>query len=287
MLKRKSYNKAFVGLIVLLYSVAFCMNVCAEEDNLLAAISGLSGETIQKYWAEDFDGDGNKEVFAAVGEDEMGISLWFSSSVEVKKLPVFGSVYSSDYNYPEGICYINSDQKLFVIESGAFGSGSTSNCFYVEDGYVKTVENAGEGLRQGKGTQFYIHPGAFDAVGFNGDDFTSGHTYKRYYLEWTGSGFREYTGSEISQTELQSYAGASDILSTAQSEGYSIGRIFKRDNGIINVNLLMETDSKTEYENLTMEIDGNTVNLVIVNHGGTNWIDKYSFHGIYESSCYD
>ena len=287
MLKRKTIEiSVIVCLMLLSFSVLFSVRVRAEEDNLLAAISGLSGETIQKYWAEDFDGDGNKEVFAAVGEDERNLTLWFSSRFAAEMLPVTGSVYARDYDNPEGVCYINNDQKLFVIESGGFGSGSTSNCYYVEDGHVKTVENAGEGLRQAKGMQFYIYPGAFDAVKYCNDDYTLGHTYKRYYLEWTGSGFGEYTGTEISQAELESYTGASDILSQARSEGYSIGTIYKRDNGIINVNLFMETASDIKYENLTLEIDDNTVNLVVVNNGGTNWIERYSFNGIYESSGY-
>ena len=267
------YCLVFFGAITVLGS---------SEEELLDTIKEQSGDQIINYWCADFDMDGNKEVFAAVGTDEMDSTLWFASDVEVVQFPVMGYIYCESWSNPEGVCTIDAGQKVFVIECGAGGSGSNSLCYYVKDGIAIPVQRAGENLRQNAGKEFFIHATAFDAIGSDG--FGSGHTYKRYYLEWTGDGFREHIGTEISRGELEGYKGAADILQQAADEGYSLGTIWKRDNGIINVNLFREEGAGRRNENLTLKYSGDAVVLEVINRGVSEWIQKYSFGGEYEAA---
>ena len=255
----------------------------ASEEELLSAVESESGLPVYRYWYDDYDGDGNKEMFAAAGAEERDTTLWFASSRETVHFPSWGYLYCDEqHSRPEGICTINSSQKLFVMEMGGGGSGSRSMCYYVKDGIAIPAPMAGENLTQIAGTEFAIHASAFDAI-WEGT-YGTGHTYKRYYLHWTGTEFQEYEGKEISQAELERYAGGADALQQARSEGFSIGTDFRRDNGIINVNLYKEGETGQVNENLTLELDGNSVNLLVVNHYGTDWVQKHSYGGIYEST---
>ena len=288
---RKNKIRRFIGWTACLSAVIFgSMQIVygASEEELISSIEAQSGEPVFKCWYDDFDNDGNKELFAAVGTEGRGTTLWFSSEKETVNFPILGYVYCDEWDNPEGICTINSEQKIFVVETGAGGSGSSSACFYVNNGIAIPAQKSGENLRQTAGTEFTINPSAFDATVYDG--LESGHTYKRYYLHWNGTNFEEYAGHEISKEELLQYEGGSDAVRQAESEGYSIGTIFRRDNGIINVNLYSETAPQgdgapnRDNENMTLEIKGDAVYLVVINHTAQEWVGKYSYGGAYEST---
>ena len=118
------------------------------------------------------------------------------------------------------------------------------------------------------------------------DGFSTGHTHKRYYVKWTGSSFKEYKGTKITQAKLKKYSGAASILKKARSLGYSIGTIFKRSNGIINVNLYKYEYGGRVNENLTLKISGSKVTLVPAawRFSDSPWIEKYSYGGVYKAS---
>ncbi len=225
--------------------------------------------------------NGSPELFAVVGEPESS-TLWFAGSRGVEQLPMSLTAYYEGEG--EHICTLSDGKKLFIMESGGFGSGSTSNCYYVTDDQVHTVAWAGEGLAHLSGDDFAIYPSAFDyytdpATGAD----AGGHTWKRYYLKWTGTGFEEYIGTEISEDTLLQYSGAEEILQQAGSYGYSIGTIIARDNGIINVNLYTQTDGSRENQNLTLQVEGNQVSLVRIYDDTNDWLWSHSYGGMIRS----
>jgi len=290
---RKNKIRRFIGWGTCLASIILSsiqIVYGATEEELISSIEAQSGEPVFKYWYDDFDNDGSKELFAAVGTEVQGTTLWFSSDKETVNFPIPGFVYCDEGYGPEGICSINAEQKLFVVEAGGGGSGSKSMCFYVNNGIAIPAPLCGENLRQTAGTEFTINPSAFDNAVLDGIE--CGHTYKRYYLHWTGTEFTEYTGQEISLEELEKYEGGSDAIRQAESEGYSVGTIFRRDNGIINVNLYKDDESTAGADgvpdryndNITLEVKNDAVYLVVVNHDTEEWIEKYSYGGVYESA---
>ena len=246
----------------------------ASKSTLISRVERKSGAYVQNCWYSDFDGDGKKELFAEAGSDST--ELWFSSDKETKYLEDVFSEYS--YNEKK-VNRVSRKQKIFIYELSAGGSGSTSLCYYVKSGRVKTVKKAGEGLTHVKGKRFKVYMSAFDAYS-NG----TGHTYKAYYLKWTGKKFKEYKGKKISQSVLKRYKNGAAVLRLARKHGYSIGNIFKRSNGVINVNLYRyDSYGDREQENLTLKIIGKRVKLVKVNKYYNSWIQKYSYGGAYKS----
>lgn len=262
----------------------------ASEEELISSIEAQSGEPVFKYWYDDFDNDGNKELFAAVGNEETATTLWFSGEKTTVNFSTPGFVYCDERFSPEGICTINAEQKLFVIEAGGGGSGSNSMCFYVNNGIPVPAPMCGENLRQTEGTEFTINPSAFDKNVLDGTE--CGHTWKKYYLHWTGTEFTEYVGQEMSLKELERFEGGLDVIQQAEAKGYFVGTIFYRDNGIINVNLYSEDystigrDGRPDRynDNITLEVKNDAVSLVVVNHDAERWIEKYSYGGVYESA---
>ena len=219
-------------------------------------------------------------IFCANPHKSRLIRVLYTICITLRALP-----WVAYYENADHICTVSSGKKLFIMESGGFGSGSTSNCYYVDDDKVQTVGYAGEGLTHLEGDDFAVHPSAFDAL----TDPTTGmemggHTWKRYYIHWNGSGFDEYVGTEITQDALLQYAGASDILQQAWDQGYNIGTIISRENGIINVNLYRLEEGSQENQNLTLQVEGQSVSLVEIYTDMDDWVLRNSYGGVYRTA---
>lgn len=254
----------------------------SSKDNLVAQVKKLTSDTVDKVYYTDYDYDGRSEAFIITLKSEYDQTLWFSGDREVKKIAT--SVISVD-KVSQGILHISPKQKIFVAEGSAGGSGSWSYCFYVKNGRAIHVKRAGEWLARCSGKIFTIHQSAFDAMYDSYGKFYLGHTWKEYFLRWTGTKFVEYVGKPISRKQLEGYKDAGKYVKQAEKLGYRIGRIFFRKNGIINVNV-SKKNVKTgdiDYENFTLNVKGKKVSLRICNPKGKNILDKSSFGGIYQA----
>lgn len=181
----------------------------------------------------------------------------------------------------EGICKVGNRQKIFVMEGFGGGSGSWSYCFYVKEGKAYRVKHAGEGLTHLSGREFVIYPSAFDFDDTEG--VMTGHTYKAYYLRWSGTKFKEYRGERITRRQLEKYQGADQYLNQVEQLGYTVGKIFYRKNGVININLQKKNKYSTSYENITLFVRGRKVSLKVL-HKGSDLIERASYGGIYKAA---
>lgn len=250
----------------------------ATKNSLQKKIEKRTGNIRNTYY-DDFDGDGTKELFAVIGNEEGSNEIWFAGESGIKKVYSEGA---SVYTWSPGICKVSSKQKIIVFETGAFGSISSSLCFYVKNGKAKKVTKAGEGLTQASGKNFLIFPSAYDAIKEDGSSSMIGHTCKAYYLKWNGSKFVEYKGKVISQKKLKTYKGASSYLNKIKKLGYKVGKIYYRQNGIININLTKRISSQTYNENVTLKVKKNKVTLMVNYSSGNNIVEKSSYNGIYQ-----
>ena len=95
----------------------------------------------------------------------------------------------------------------------------------VEDGLYGNITYAG-------GNELHAYLSAFDGW----SDGTR-HTWQCYCYFLYGVEMREYGGINISKNQLWAFEGAEEILLGVMEEGYEIGDIIYRANGIINVNI--------------------------------------------------
>jgi hypothetical protein len=241
-------------------------------------VAALTSDTIKEVYYTDYDSDGSKEAFIITEKSEDLQTVWFSSEKETKSLVSRWIRIGKG----QGICKVSAKQKLFVAEGSGGGSGSWSYCYYVKQGRACQVKKSGNGLTQTSGKEFTIYPSYFDSNLWEGN--LTGHTYKAYYLHWTGTKFEQYAGKEISQNTVKKYAGGANYLKKIRKAGYKIDKIFYRGNGIININVSEHQDDYgTNYDNVTLKVKGKKVKLVVVYKEGKDIVRKSSYGGIYES----
>ncbi len=63
----------------------------------------------------------------------------------------------------------------------------------------------------------------------------TGHTWNIYYFYWD-NGLKEYGGTQISIDKFLTYEGSNEVVKKIAEDGYEITSIYKRKNGIMNVN---------------------------------------------------
>lgn len=255
----------------------------ATKDSLINKIQSQTNGIIAREYYTDFDGDGRKELFAITGPKEGPNQIWYAGSKQVKCLMNDGAaVYDSQR---KSICKVSRKQKLFIAECGAFGSGSYSKCYYVKAGKVYEVKRAGEGLAQISGKKFAVHLSAFDAM--RSGDTMAGHTYKAYYLKWTGKAFKEYKAKKITTKKLKKYKGSEKILRQINNLGYKVKSIYYRSNGLIHINVVKTSGLDKIYNNVTLKVRSKKVFLVSHTKKGSNILEKSGYGGIYKASGFE
>lgn len=275
------------GIILLAGMTAFGMGmyVCpasSYSDNaLVEKVRNRTSDSIVQVYASDYDDDGESEAFIITKKTKEVQSLWFSGRQEVKRIAT-ATIWTLEST---GICPVDARQKLFVAEGSYGGSGSWSYCCYVKNGKPILVKRAGEGLKQISGRDFAIFPSAFDSMYDGQEHYYLGHTCKEYYLKWTGTKFVEYEGKELSIGKLKQYRGAGRYLRQVDRLGYQIGKIYLRQNGIINVNVSKrDADTKDiDYDNFTLQVKGRGVTLKIKDKKGSNILQRSGYGGIYRA----
>lgn len=284
------------------YKATCCIDVkkkagAETKSDLLEKIRLQTNEPIIKAFYADYDGDGVKELFAAVGKgyyEGCAKEIWFAGSKEIKRLHESsgGDIYEINGS-PGKVCTVSKKQKFFISESGGYGSGSTSECWYVKSGRVQNVNMDGlGGLSQISGCDFTVVPnGVFDAS-CSSDGAWTGHTYKPYYVRWTGRKFEEYKAKKISTNKLRQYKGADIVLKKIRQAGYWITTIYYRSNGLIHINA---EKTNTEYgerscDNITLKIRRNRVSVLAAydsTEKESDIIKRSSYGGIYKASFKD
>lgn len=291
-MKKKIWKLACLFLLVMITSGAIkpVQADAASKSSLLKKIQSKTSEPVIKAYYADFDGDGQKELFAAVGEgsyEGCATEIWFAGSKEVKRLHEYtdGDIYAVDGS-PGTICTVNKKQKLFVVNGGVYGSVSWSKCWYVKSGRVQKVNVYGlGGLTQISGKDFRIVHDAFDAV-YQGQSW-SGHTYKPYFIRWTGKKFTEYQAKEITVDKFKQYEGSENVLRKIRQTGYQVTTIYQRSNKLIHLNVEKDIADGKAYDNVTLKVKKNQVSVVTAddaNTKDTDIIKKSSYGGVYWAS---
>lgn len=196
----------------------------AELRALLDSACG-GGETAEFYW-DDYDGDGECEAFAFVGEsDEFGYQgdLWFVSADGARML-MSGTAY--DYFELRGA----PPAMAFLAEEGNGGHRSQSHIWAVSGSQPVAIEYDSEETGATV-AEFYE-----DVVAQDASADGSGQTRKPYYFFRKDGEKREYGGIYIGEAELYEFRYAREAVQELLDEGYRITDIVYRSNHIIHVN---------------------------------------------------
>jgi len=230
-----------------------------DEASLRKLLSEKTNEPLIEFYYHDFDMDGSYEAFAVTSDskDDYGsdiFSVWFITPSNISEL-----IDSDGYYVASRIADMGS-QKIFIAESTGGGSDSHSLAWAVESNKARRLTHTGQGLHYVDGEFITLH-GTFDSNKTDGDDFLTGHTWKRYYLYWDKTGFKEYGGIKISLNQLLTLKGAQESLIKLIGDDEEIEGIYIRGNGIININVFTKHEGYTLYANRTTRLINGSVTI--------------------------
>ncbi|MCR5770374.1 MAG: hypothetical protein K6G87_03965 [Butyrivibrio sp.] len=271
-----------------------------SEDELVEKAvkeAGADKEEARAYITDDFNDDGFLEAFVYIGEepDEFGEAfgnIWYvdKESCEV----VVENAYIAANKVEEIInSFTMEDGKIFVSITESYTTECASYLFYVDENGAERSVIFGRGAFSkpdyvdGYALTVSMYDGEIDYEKGNEDDkgMCIGHTWKNYYFyydEETGD-FKEYVGTSITKEELAKICGY-DVAAEIEAEGFEVGDIYKRDNGIININYSETTEDDTtiyvSYHNATYNT--NTKEFVDIYGSGENTWQASDFGGSYE-----
>ena len=249
-----------------------------SQKALLTKANELAKTDISDVFYEDYDGDGTYELFAVAGGIGLDIDnqqLIFVSPTQAKEIDK-GSNYIADAYVAE-----TRNQILFVAVITRGALFKTSYWFNIENGDACANGLSGY-LEHIKGNDFRLITDAWDLFYDIDTDTLTGHTYKAYYVKWNGKAFEDCDSELITQEDLSGYKNGASVLKEIKSAGYMVDDIIKRENGIININVHMETDDYIMYENVTLKIKGNKLETEINIKDEENIVKQSSCGGTYK-----
>jgi hypothetical protein len=236
-----------------------------ELTDKVAAAAKVSSEEVKYGLVEDFDKDGSFEGFFFTGgsPDEEFFNacdgtVWFASDREAKEL-YSGSIYTEK---DEMFRIMDCMDRKFILFDEAYTTSLVSFVYYVDGSVAKesVISRIGDIDKKADPENLILTLSAYDSsLSYEeGDDpglGWSGHTWKPYYYFYDeGSGdFREYGGTKISEAELADIVGF-DLVKEISDAGFKTDDIFRRKNGIINVNY-----SRTEKSDIMTDIEYHNV----------------------------
>ena len=250
---------------------------------LLKKVKKITSRPIQTVYYADFDADGKKELFAVSNNSNNG-ELYFASIKQVKRIL---KTDSHIHIYNEKTPKVSKKQTLFSVEIGTGGAWADFACYYVKAGkvYGKVYGKKQNliGLEQKSGSYFTISESALDG-GRSKSGIWGFHTFKPYYLKWTGTRFVEYKGKLITKNDIKKYSNGKSVLTQISSAGYIVDKIYRRSNGIININVHKSDSNYTYYDNVNLKISSKSLKLILNNKNADNIVSKSTWGGIYKAS---
>lgn len=125
---------------------------------------------------------------------------------------------------------LKNDKNIAITKY--FTNGGLTYYYQINGDEVTEIEGSGygAGLYQDEQGRMYMTDSQYDAC-VDG----TGHTWNIYYFYWD-NGLKEYGGTQISIDKFLTYEGSNEVVKKIAEDGYEITSIYKRKNGIMNVN---------------------------------------------------
>lgn len=209
---------------------------------------------------DDYDGNGENEAFAFVGEPyEFGYlgNLFYLSKDGIKNV--------NNFNCGGFGCYVSGlfrykDTKIIKIEFVDAVTSSTSYLYTVDQNSPKelNISGYGQGFHMyNDNTSCLLH-----SV-YDGSKMGCGHTYKPYYFYFDGENFIEYGGIEITLDQFLKFDNAQKIVDSIHEKGNEITTIYYRDKGLININCIYSGESfDPDLSYITVKYDDTSVSVL-------------------------
>lgn len=260
----------------------------------------INPDDIRRHRYGDFDQDRIHECFFFIGDPiQTDVGTAFGNVFFVNSA---GCNMLCDTRFigvePDGEVFraLYYDNAAYVIYNEIYATDNISYVYRIIGSEIVESSISGIGKLQISDKdpkQIIITLSAYDLTytrepGLEGAEFWTGHTWKDYYFYYDEKEgyFKEYGGTRIDEEELKKICGF-DLGGEIKREGYEIGDIFKRENGIVNVNYSKkEKDEfgKTTIQYMNANYDQKKGEFINVwDSDETNWKSS-NYGGIYQAA---
>lgn len=223
-----------------------------DEDTLKKLLMSYTSEELLNFIYDDFDNNGVYEAIAFCGDEEEG--SYFGTLYLLTNQGV-SIIREKDIYWNSGVVYDFGNAKIISITK-YFTTGGISYYYQINGNEIVEIDGSGkgDGLFKDNGGRMCMTDSQYDS-GVDG----TGHTWNVYYFYWDNK-LKEYGGTEISIEEFSKYHGSDAILNQISKDGFDITTIYKRDNGIININCCDGQSNK----NVRVLLEGEDVKVLPV-----------------------
>lgn len=278
----KIFTRIFTSCIlaIVLLQFSICAFAADEMDFSLSDVHiSLSSQSVLAYYINDFDGDGNDEAFALVGEKKSeGAETLYSADVWFISCDHSLKIMDSKFYGTDGKI-VGFNDREFLLLNEKYATGETAYLWGVDNGKPKLQNISGYGgnLKNIGENNITLTHSTYDFEQTNG--VMSGHTWKEYYFyfDCENNCFCEYGAINITEEQLLMCLNAKGYIEQINNTGYSITNILYRANGIININY----SNGSVNRNMTLLLKNDTVYLVPYCTYGSNDLDISNQGGIY------
>lgn len=242
-------------------------NRILSEETLVSYLEEEEGVLVITQVYDDFDNDGSYEMFAFVSEPEYlvdydslyGKVVFLDSELQLTELTTEFAVWDD-----ASIRTVALENRLLFVADEAFVSETASRVYAVyENEPVCLLSNLGYFDEQDGALLLTVSD--YDMC-VEYDGFSTGHTWKTYYLYYveTEQCFREYLAEEITEEGFLAYEGADELLASLRAQyPHAEYEFLLRENGMLHINLIYDAGGYLLQKNVTVDSrDGKLTNPV-------------------------
>lgn len=278
--------------------------VAPESAEFERVLSSFTSDIILGVYPGDYNHDRSYEAYALTSKNEIGEDVLFADGISVWFIKDEKAVLLLEGNYcirPK--IWDFSDKTLFCFDRSE-GNRIYSNVFFTAGSAAYSYGEFAARL-ESKNTvsnDFYAFVTAKDSIYKAASGSYQGESVKVYYLYFDGNFFCEYGGTVMTEGELLALDGAKEMLDAIYAGGYSLGDIYRRGNGIININISKDgAGGSVILDNVTLAQKDGGVSLLTLGSSGLALLrenaqavidnkfsvrEEFSFGGLYSAAAF-
>lgn len=215
-----------------------------ERQALLAILEteDYPEEAICQLWQADYDRDGTRETFAALGEYDSKLGkplcdIWFVKEDSTEKLVerqpfLSASMLENQYGRALNIQLLTEEGKTFSM-------------YGVQDGKAVAYVTSASRIQVEDNEDVTVWKKPDRSTGEEENGSTTEAAVKPYYYHFTQSGLKEYAAEEMAEAAFLSYRNASMILEGIKDRYAPVQlQYLQRENGMLHVNITVRDVEK-------------------------------------------
>ncbi|GEM_PF-3959927 len=255
-----------------------------SEEELLAIMESAAGTKMSEHVYVDMNHDGASELIGVYSNRSHKYVSWFCSSDGKTCHEITTADRSTDYGKIQTL-QVNNETHVAINYAQMMGTDKFCTILRLEKNDIKILVSNMTGLvGMNKQGDICLNVEAYDGSYDKSIKGMIGHSFKNTYLYFDGQNYKEYTATQISESEFLSYENGKDVkdkieqdIRKSYKQTQSIEfKYYKRKNGIIDVQCIATNTQSIEYGYYTIRYSDNKLDTEIGQYNMGQMSEKFS-----------